>query len=191
MTDEALAQERAQQVADVFERIHGEQMAGLPLLNEALSVTALGFRLHEGRTMGMVVTPWMMGLILFPRADDEWDKRKLGDKQSHAFPGGSLRFMVNAIDGLGVCQMHSVHSPMRTFHDQQAALAEAASFLQRLLTPADPDAAPQDPVDEELLGRILRGEAVPELDSQAVNGTAGPKPAVVHFQRDENARPSV
>lgn len=189
MTEENLAQERAQQVADAFERIRREQMAGLPLLNEAIMVTALGFRLHEGRMLGMVVTPWMMSLILFPRAGDDWDRLALGDKQSHAFPGGSLRFMVNAIDGLGVVQMHSVHSPMRAFPFQDAALAEAAGFLQRLLAPADPDAPPQDPVNEELLGRILRGEAVPELDLPPVDGAAEAKPAVVHFRRDRTARP--
>lgn len=162
-------EEIAARVAQVFERIHAEQMAGLPLLNDALQVAAVGFRMHESRVLGMVVTPWMMSAMLFPRADEGWQQLALGAKQSHEFPGGSYRFLTNDIDGLGVCQMHSVHSPMRAFRDQAGALLAAEAFLDKLLAPKPADAPPDDPVDEALLGRILRGEEVPELYTLAVS----------------------
>lgn len=156
---------QAARVGAAFERIHREQMAGLPLLNQALEVATLGFREHAGRVVGMLVTPWMMSVVLFPGADDDdWQAMALGDKRTHAFPGGSFRFLVNRVDELGVFQVHSVHSPMRGFSNQSAALAEAAGFLERLLTPANAEPR-QDQVDEELLGRILRGEAVPAVDA--------------------------
>lgn len=155
---------QAARVGAAFERIHREQMAGLPLLNEALEVATLGFQTHAGRVMGMLLTPWMMSLVLFPGADDDWQAMALGDKATHVFPRGSLRFLVNRVDELGVFQVHSVHSPMRGFPSQSAALAEAAGFLERLLTPANAEPQ-QDLVDEELLGRILRGEAVPAVDA--------------------------
>lgn len=155
---------QAARVAAAFERIHREQMAGLPLLNEALDVATLGFQSWQGRIMGMLVTPWMMSLVLFPGAGDDWQAMVLGDKQTHGFPGGSFRFLVNRVEDLGVCQMHSVHSPMRGFANQAAALAEAAGFLERLLTQANAESR-QDVVDEELLGRILRGEKVPAVDA--------------------------
>ena len=56
----------ADQVARVFKRIEDEQMAGIPLLNPALRVLTLGFQTHEARTMGVVITPWMMSLLLVP-----------------------------------------------------------------------------------------------------------------------------
>lgn len=161
----------AVRVAEVFEGIHREQMAGLPLLNEALSVATLGFQSWQGRVLGMLVTPWMMSLVVFPGTEDRWENAAMGAKETLAFPGGSLRFMLNVIEGLGAVQMHSVHSPMRGFHGQAAAVAEAEVFLAKLLMPAGPDAVPEDPVNEELLGRILRGEKVPEVDA-AVSGMA-------------------
>lgn len=155
----------ATRVADAFERIHCEQMAGLPLLNTSLAVAALGFQVFEGRMLGMVVTPWMMNLVLFPGPDDHWEGLKLGDKTVFLFPGGACRCMANAIDGLGALQMYSVHSPMRGFHSQQSAVEEAERFLRQLLSEPPADAEAPDPVDEALLGRILRGEHVPEVEA--------------------------
>lgn len=157
------AQDQARRVAALFTRIHHGQMAGLPLLNKALSVTTLGFGEFEGRVLGLVITPWMMSLLLFPGPQDQWEGQALGNKHTFTFPGGSFRFLVNVLDELGVCQMHSLHSPMHPFKDQEAAVAEATTFLKKLMTPP-PGGLQHDPVDEELLGKILRGEKVPEMD---------------------------
>jgi [NiFe] hydrogenase assembly HybE family chaperone len=150
-------------VASLFERIHREQMAGLPLLNKALTVTTLGFQELEGRILGMLITPWMMSLLLFPKPQDDWQSQALGSKNMISFPGGNYRFMINVIDELGVCQMHSLHSPMHRFGSQDAAIAEAAAFMDKLLV-IPPGGVQYDPVDEELLGKILRGEKVPQMD---------------------------
>lgn len=157
----------AQRVRDAFERIHREQMAGLPLLNNALSVATLGFQALEDRMLGMLVTPWMMGVLLFPSQQDHQEPMALGSKHQIGLPGGYYPFLANVIDGLGTCLMHSVHSPMHPFRTQEAALAEATTFLNKLLI-APPGGVPRDPVDAELLGKILRGEKVPELDTNAV-----------------------
>lgn len=157
---------RAALTREVFERIHRQQMAGLPLINPALEVATVGFRDWEGRTLGVLVTPWMMSLVLFPAEGEDWEDLPLGGRQIQGFPGGLFRFLVNRIDGLGTLQMHSVHSPMRSFPDQTAALAEAAAFLRRLLAPPG-DEPRQELVDEELLGRILRGEKVPAVEAVA------------------------
>lgn len=178
MSDPVAAERRAAQVQAAFERILGEQMAGLPLLNNELAVATVGFQTFAGRVAGVVVTPWMMSLILFPGPDDAWEGLALGSKESFLFPGGAYRFMSNTIDGLGTAMMYSVHSPMRAFPNQESALAEAGGFLQRAMTPA-PQANAADPVDEELLGRILRGEHVPEVDAvvAALPATETPVPA--------------
>ena len=153
----------ATRVANVFERICREQMAGLPLLNKALSVTTLGFQEFEGRILGMLITPWMMSLLLFPKPQDDWQSQALGSKNMISFPGGNYRFMINVIDELGVCQMHSLYSPMHRFGSQDAAIAEATAFMDKLLV-IPPGGVQYDPVDEELLGKILRGEKVPQMD---------------------------
>ena len=174
----------AQRVAEAFERIHTGQMAGLPLLNSALRVQTLGFQNFEGRTLGMLITPWMMSLLLFPGEQDDWAALELGTRQQLEFPSGSYRFLSNVIEGLGPCQMHSLHSPMRRFHTQQAAVAEATAFVSRLLVEPHGGVKP-DPVDATLLGRILRGEHVPDPTpgqepdhADVARAPAEPSPAV-------------
>jgi [NiFe] hydrogenase assembly HybE family chaperone len=164
MSDSSVAEQRAAQVLAAFERIHREQMAGLPLLNPELAVAVSGFQEVQGRISGVVVTPWMMSLLLFPAAGDDWQALSLGAKESFSFPGGAYRCMQNVIDGLGPVMMHSVHSPMHAFPNQASALAEAALFITRALIPVA-QASAADPVNEELLGRILRGEKVPEVEA--------------------------
>ena len=153
----------ATRVAAVFERICQEQMAGLPLLNKALSVTTLGFQEFEGRILGMLITPWMMSLVRFPGPQDDWQAQALGSKHSITFPNGNYRFLINVIDELGVCQMHSLYSPMHRFGTQESVIAEACAFMDKLLV-IPPGGVQHDPVDEELLGKILRGEKVPQMD---------------------------
>lgn len=162
------AEQRAAQVMTAFERIHREQMAGLPLLNNELAVAVTGFQEFQGRISGVVVTPWMMSLLLFPGEGDSWQALSLGAKESFTFPGGAYRCLQNVIDGLGPVMMYSVHSPMHAFPNQASALAEAAVFVARAMAPA-PQTSIEDPVNEELLGRILRGEKVPEVEAVVAN----------------------
>ncbi|HOP18154.1 MAG: [NiFe]-hydrogenase assembly chaperone HybE [Chromatiaceae bacterium] len=160
-------QAAAEHIAATFTRIHHEQMAGLPLLNNALTVETLGFQVHGGRVLGVLVTPWLMNLVLLPGQGDDWDGLELGHKQPHEFPSGQYKFMVNEIDGIGRCQTHSLFSPMREFVSQAHAMAAAEAFLRDLMTPAVADG--NEAVDEELLGRIMRGEDTPEIDMQALD----------------------
>ena len=150
------------QIEAVFRRIHAEQMQGIPLLNPHLEVACVGFQEYEGRTLGVLITPWMMSLILFPAEGEDWSALKLGEKQTHRLPANEFRFLVNEIEGIGQCQTHSLYSPMQEFANQDHALAAAESFLQTLMVEVEqPDT---DPHDEELLGRILRGEETPEVE---------------------------
>jgi len=158
--------ELASRVTAVFGAIHREQMLGLPLLNNMLEVETLGFQAHGERVIGVLITPWLMNLVMFPAADDDWGSMELGDKQPHEFPSGTYKFMVNEIDGIGRCQTHSLFSPMREFTSQAHALAAAEAFLRDLQAPLASDHA--EPVDEELLGRVMRGEDTPEIDMDAL-----------------------
>ena len=150
-------------VETAFTRIEQEQMQGIPLLNPALRVQTVGFQTYGERSLGIVITPWMMSLMLFPAADEDWSGMTPGDKQGHRFPANEYRFTVNEFDGLGICQTYSLYSPMHEFMDQDHAAAAAGSFMQTLMVEVEnPD---RDPHDEALLGRILRGEETPELET--------------------------
>jgi [NiFe] hydrogenase assembly HybE family chaperone len=155
-----------QQLETVFKRIEQEQMQGIPILNGALQVETIGFQIYQGRMIGVLITPWMMNLMLFPGEADDWSELKLGDKQYHRLPANEYRFMVNDIDEVGRCQTHPIYSPMQEFMNQEHAVAAAESFMKTLMVEVEePDT---DPHDEALLGRILRGEESAELDGCAL-----------------------
>lgn len=146
----------------VFALILQEQMAGIPILNERLRVQTVGFQIHQGRCIGVLITPWMMSLVIFPGEGEAWDDLKLGSKQEFKFPSKSLRCMVNRVEDMGSYHSYSLYSPMREFRSQEHAVAAAESFLAGLMVEVEhPD---QDPYDEELLGRILRGEEFTKPD---------------------------
>ncbi|MEW7980842.1 MAG: [NiFe]-hydrogenase assembly chaperone HybE [gamma proteobacterium symbiont of Phacoides pectinatus] len=154
-------------IGQTFERILREQMQGIPLLNERLRVETLGFQEWRGRVVGIVITPWLMNLVMLPGEGDDWESMELGDKQPQEFPSTTYRFMVNEIDGIGRCQTHSLYSPMHEFLSQEHALAAARGFLDTLMV--ERERSEEERVDKALLGRILRGEEVPEVEL-AVSG---------------------
>jgi [NiFe] hydrogenase assembly HybE family chaperone len=155
-------------IESAFQRIEEEQMQAIPLLNPTLKVQSIGFQTYKNRTIGIIITPWMMNLMMLPAKGEDWSELKLGDKTHHRLPANEYRFMVNEIDGIGICQTHSIYSPMREFMNQDHAVAAAESFIKTLMVEVEePDT---DPHDEELLGRILRGEVEPEINTLADAG---------------------
>ena len=54
------------QLAAAFRNVAKERMAGVPLVNETLSVEAVGFTEWDGRLLGVLVAPWFMNLVLLP-----------------------------------------------------------------------------------------------------------------------------
>ena len=138
----------------VFTTIENEQMAGIPLLNLNLEVEAVGFREFKGRCLGVIITPWLMSLMLFAAADDNWGGLVIGEKCSHEFPGGRRDFLVNHFDEIGICQSLALHSPMFGFTGQEQARAAARRSITELMTRKEHDDEP----DEKRLERLLRGE---------------------------------
>ncbi|WP_456380720.1 [NiFe]-hydrogenase assembly chaperone HybE [Thiolapillus sp.] len=154
------AEAAGQKLETTFERIHREQMMDLPVVNPALRVEAVGFQEYEGRILGVLITPWLMNLVLFPGQDDDWSNFEIGRKCPWEFPCGVRKFMVNELEGVGICQTHSLFSPMQEFVDQQHAVTIARNQMVELLTAREDGQEPEP--DEELLGRVLQGEAPSE-----------------------------
>ena len=109
------------------------RMAGLPIVNGALAVEAVGFAPWQGHWLGVLVTPWFMNLILAPRDRAAWQPLAQGEKRAYRFPAGIYDF-IGASDPLaGEYQMCSLFSPVLQFDEQAAArmvaeLARAALF---------------------------------------------------------------
>ncbi|HET9269053.1 MAG TPA: [NiFe]-hydrogenase assembly chaperone HybE, partial [Vicinamibacterales bacterium] len=68
-------------------------MQGLPMYHAALAVEAVGFREHEGRLVGVIVTPWFMNLTILPSGSDlaSWHQ---GATARVPFPSGQYEFSV-------------------------------------------------------------------------------------------------
>ncbi|MCW8931422.1 MAG: [NiFe]-hydrogenase assembly chaperone HybE [Gammaproteobacteria bacterium] len=160
-------QDAADTLLQTFEHILQENMQGIPILNNKLQVQTLGFQKFEGRIIGIVITPWLMNLIMLPNEDDDWNELELGKKMPIKFPSSSHKFMVNEIDGIGKCKTHSMYSPMHEFSSQDHAVKVAQDFLNGLIVEREPTV--EELVDEDLLGRIMRGEEIDvNLDEFAV-----------------------
>ncbi|MDO9283954.1 MAG: [NiFe]-hydrogenase assembly chaperone HybE [Aquabacterium sp.] len=133
-----------------FERILRGPMHGLPMLNPALRVQAVGFRPWDRHWLGVLVTPWFMNLVLLPRVRSSWPA--IGERASrhYVFPAGVFEFIGHHDAELGDYQACSLFSPMFEFADADGALATAEAALQSLFDAAqrpsmDLPAAPPPP----------------------------------------------
>lgn len=107
-------------------------MRDLPFLNQALSVEAVGFRPWEGHSLGVLITPWFMSLILLPHDSAAWRSAVVGDAVTYAFPAGEFEFIAAREDGIGEFQSCSLFSPVLEFVDQASARLTAEAALRAL-----------------------------------------------------------
>ncbi|NWG32241.1 MAG: [NiFe]-hydrogenase assembly chaperone HybE [Rhodocyclaceae bacterium] len=152
------AENPAARIKAVFRRIHVERMAGLPLLNPALEVAAVGFSRHSDDWRGVLVTPWGINLLLLPAVED-WPVPPPLERAFRQYPAGSFAFLPNHEEGLGDYLACPLISDMKPFADQETALATARACLIALdiapgQTPAD---APGAPDSLERRRFLLRG----------------------------------
>jgi [NiFe] hydrogenase assembly HybE family chaperone len=129
-------------VAD-FSEVWHSTMRGMPIVNKALRVEAVGFRRHEGRIMGVLVSPWFMNLILLPDGE-AWSELKAGEKEVVAFPSGDYEFIHNTREMTGGYKACSLFSPMGDFTSQKDATDVARAVMAAIFDPehrADTDRA--------------------------------------------------
>ena len=132
MSDEA-AHIRARLEAR-FDDIARTRMEGVPVMNTALHVAALGFEPLGADRLGALLTPWFLDLVILPGAAGDWAR---GEKVSRALPAGRVEFIVTRDEELGPLLMCSLFSPVFEFADQQAALDAAGAALAEIRKPAE------------------------------------------------------
>jgi [NiFe] hydrogenase assembly HybE family chaperone len=117
------------------------KVKGLPVYNPTLAVEAVGFRLHEGRHVGVMVTPWFMNLVVLPSAGDvaAWAE---GGEVRLVFPSGSYDFTVSRLNDVGLIGACSLFSTMSEFTDHEAAQVAAKSVADALFEAELPPAPP-------------------------------------------------
>lgn len=126
------------QVEATFRRIHAERMAGLPLLNPALEVAAVGFTRHGTDWRGALVTPWCIDLLLLPATPD-WTVPGPHERVFRQYASGNFACLPNHEEGLGDYLICALIHDMKQFVDQDTAKMTAQACLIALdLPPGQP-----------------------------------------------------
>lgn len=142
---------RVTALVDFYRRVHTERMQGIPILNPALSVEAVGFRWvdaadgapgSEPVAEGVLITPWFMSLVRLPRAVQPHGDR-VGRKFVRDFGSERFEFIGAHDDALGYHETCALFSPMDGFANQALAVDTAQASLA-LVRPEAP--APSAPV---------------------------------------------
>ncbi|MCL2310646.1 MAG: [NiFe]-hydrogenase assembly chaperone HybE [Proteobacteria bacterium] len=136
----------------VFKQIGDTRMQGLPFLNPALRVEAVGFRPWQNFWLGVLVTPWVMNLMLLPREAERWPRAGRGERLHYEFPAGNYDFILAHDETLGEYMMCSLFSPVQQFGDHETARQTAEFALKALF---ENDASEETP-DEETPNKTPR-----------------------------------
>jgi [NiFe] hydrogenase assembly HybE family chaperone len=115
-----------------FREIWHAKMRDLPMVNKLLSVEAVGFRMVDGRPLGVLISPWFMNLIQLPAEDEDWSGLVPGAKELIAFPSGEYEFIHNTRDMIGGYKACSLFSPMSDFSTQMQAQDVARAVMVAL-----------------------------------------------------------
>ncbi|MGZ5027385.1 MAG: [NiFe]-hydrogenase assembly chaperone HybE [Methylobacter sp.] len=140
-----------------FNRILVECMSDLPVINNALSVQAVGFNRFGEDWLGVLITPWFMNLMLLPGLDSRWCELQPGTKIDKSFPYGEFEFTLANEAQLGIYALCSLFSPMFQFENQAAALTAAQAAFQGLLAEAAPRGVSRRDLLRGAIGKGSRG----------------------------------
>lgn len=148
----------------LYRAVGDRAMRDLPVYNEALDVEAVGFRVHDGRVLGILITPWFMNIVSAQLEQHDSAATRIGGTVRRVLPSGAFDFIVGELDGFGRIETCSLFSPVFDFGDQETARAAASAALAALLDP-DPDPKDNDGADQKKPAaaamdrrRFLRGE---------------------------------
>lgn len=149
----AVLAQRVDALTEYYRRVQTERMAGVPLLNAALCVEAVGFEWTTPPEVGampvaegVLITPWFMSLLRLPLSHLPHGNR-VGRKSVREF--GCERFeFIGAHDiSVGYHESCALFSPMEGFTSQALARDTARASLALVRPAAAPGpAVPAEPV---------------------------------------------
>jgi [NiFe] hydrogenase assembly HybE family chaperone len=118
-----------------FREIWHAKMRDVPMVNKMLSVEAVGFRMYEGRPLGVLLSPWFMNLVLLPAEGEDWSALTPGAKEIIAFPSGEYEFIHMTRELVGGYKACSLFSMMGEFQTQMQAVEVAGAVMSELFNP--------------------------------------------------------
>lgn len=143
--------DRVQQLVDFYRQVQAERMQGIPILNPALSVEAVGFRWAEDAdegaatvAKGVLITPWFMSLVRLP-LDLQDHAGRVARKAVRGFGNERFDFIGAHDPAVGYHEACALFSPMADFRSQAQARETAEAVLAHLW-PAPQPAAVAEPV---------------------------------------------
>ena len=173
-TASAAPNDAVQQFANAYRRV-ALKMKGMPIYNPTLAVEAVGFRRHDGRDVGVMITPWFMNLAVLPSAEDRavWIA---GGTVRLAFPSGAYDFLVSELPDVGLIGSCPLFSQMSDFTDHEAAQVAAAAAADALFQPETVEPAPTVS-RRQLLGGGEERRRQPVPNRRTGNGGGGKRPS--------------
>jgi [NiFe] hydrogenase assembly HybE family chaperone len=177
MTDAAAIAERLE---TCFRQVHSERMDGVPILNEALDVRAVGTQTWNGFWLSILITPWFINVVLQPQESDE-ETIRTGEKRMFGFPAGSFEFIRGHEDHLGPFWMCSLFSPVFEFTDMETAEAAAEAALTELF-----EAEEENTEADRDMRKIWRGEW-PDAETDAQEEIKAAAEPVAALEDEEDA----
>ncbi|WP_116132263.1 [NiFe]-hydrogenase assembly chaperone HybE [Tropicimonas sp. IMCC34043] len=150
-------------VAD-FTEIWNGKMRDVPLVNRLLRIEAVGFIEHEGRPLGVLISPWFMNLVLLPAEAEDWSGLVAGETEVIGFPSGEYEFLHNTRETVGGYKACSLVSPMGEYRSQAQAVEVARAIMAALFDPAhraetDRSVEIRAAREQDLAARQARAEA--------------------------------
>lgn len=128
-----------------FREVYHSKMRDVPTVNTALQVEAVGFRIHDGRPTGVLLSPWFMSIVVLPGEGEDWSGLEPGTQDYVHFPSGAYEFLHNARELTGGYKACSLFSTMNDFKTQAQAIAVAEAVIVALFNEeslAEADHAP-------------------------------------------------
>ena len=151
-----------QKLEALFNDIAETRMAGLPILNPAMRVQAVGFREWQDHWVGVLITPWTISLVLMP--GEKGPLKTLGpdEKMSWEFPSGKYEFMGLNEPALGSCQICSLISPVIDVERHEDAVSIAGQVMEALFVENKSDQQRDEERKQEFEAARMKGEPVLE-----------------------------
>lgn len=153
---------RVQALEALFRHVETTRMAGVPVLNRALRVEAVGFEPVAGEpgeapaAAGVLLTPWFMNLVWLP-LKPEAAEAGVGRTRLRRIGDTAFEFIGGHEAGFGAYEACSLASPMFDFADQAQARATAEAVLDALrpAAPAVPAAPAASAVSQARRGFLF------------------------------------
>lgn len=120
-----------------FREIWNAKMRDVPMVNKALHVQAVSFRMVGGRPLGVLIAPWFMNLVQLPGDADDWAALTPGTREDITFPSGTYEFLHNVREQTGGYKACSLFSPMGEFTSQAKAVEVAQAVMVALFDEAN------------------------------------------------------